>query len=295
LRLQIDAAGRIGFFHRATRVLVVPERCHVASDAVARTLEELGALPSRFGPALGAFASVEVRESESGVSLYFALKPEHAYPPVESEALLAKLKKSHAVVVEGRADRAPRERYRLGTDCYMYTAPGAFTQVNWPVNLALVKRVLEVARETNSLTFCDLYSGSGNFALPLARAGAKGVGVEVSAVAVEHARLAAKEQGLGDVRFLNDDAARYARRQAKSGQRFDLVLIDPPRSGVKKEIEAMARLAQRVIVMLSCDPVTFARDLARLTPLGWEFAGIEAFDMFPQTHHIESMAWLFPR
>jgi tRNA/tmRNA/rRNA uracil-C5-methylase (TrmA/RlmC/RlmD family) len=57
----------------------------------------------------------------------------------------------------------------------------------------------------------------------------------------------------------------------------------------------MARLAQRVIVMLSCDPVTFARDLARLTPLGWEFAGIEAFDMFPQTHHIESMAWLFPR
>lgn len=293
LRLQIDDQGRVGFFHRASRTLVEPERCHVAGDAVQRTLDDLRALSSRQKKGLAAFASVEVRQSETGVSLFFTLKPAHSYAPVESEAVLAHLRKGHVVVVAGSGARVASERFELSANCYMYSSPGAFTQVNWHVNLALVERVTLLAEQVGAQSFCDLYSGSGNFALPLARGGRKGTGVESSRVAVEQARAAAKEQGLGRVRFVHDDAARYAERAAKSGQRYDFVLVDPPRSGVKKGLSSMAALGSSLVVMLSCDPVTFARDLARLRQLGFSLGGLEAFDMFPQTHHVEGLAWLF--
>ena len=97
-------------------------------------------------------------------------------------------------------------------------------------------------------------------------------------------------QGLDVEAFVAADAAAYARGLAR--ERFDLVLADPPRAGLKHGLEPLARVAGGWFLMCSCNPVTLARDLARLIALGFELTELEAFDMFPQTHHLETLAWL---
>jgi 23S rRNA (uracil1939-C5)-methyltransferase len=84
----------------------------------------------------------------------------------------------------------------------------------------------------------------------------------------------------------------YVTRAAASGREFDVVLVDPPRSGAKEVLEGLVLLGSPLLLMISCDPVTLARDLRVLTAAEYEIRQIEGFDMFPQTHHVETLAVL---
>jgi 23S rRNA (uracil1939-C5)-methyltransferase len=72
----------------------------------------------------------------------------------------------------------------------------------------------------------------------------------------------------------------------------DLVIVDAPRSGVVAGIESIAALSGDSIFVCACDPVTGSRDIARLCALGFELESVALYDMFPQTHHFEVVAWL---
>ena len=191
---------------------------------------------------------------------------------------------------EPGSESAEVERFDL-PGAYVLAPPGAFTQVNWEVNRALVDAVVQGALRRRASSFADLYSGSGNFSLPLLRAGLSGKGVEVSAASIECAQRAAREQGLGG-EFFAGDVGRVAARWATAGQRYDLVVLDPPRAGAKEALDSVVRLAGRAVVLIACDPVTFARDLRVLMDRGLVLEEVRAFDMFPQTHHVECLAWL---
>jgi 23S rRNA (uracil1939-C5)-methyltransferase len=160
------------------------------------------------------------------------------------------------------------------------------------VNRLLVESLLAGARARGVGTFADLFAGAGNFALPLLALGCRGVAVESSELAVDGARKAAAAQSLPFDGFVRADATNHARRLAKGGQRFDLVVIDPPRAGVKRGLDQMARLCAGWIALCSCNPVTLARDLRTLVDLGFVIESVEAFDMFPHTHHLETLVWL---
>ena len=69
-------------------------------------------------------------------------------------------------------------------------------------------------------------------------------------------------------------------------------LADPPRAGLKSGLAALAGITGGWLAMCSCNPVTLARDLRSLLELGFELESLLAFDMFPQTHHLETLAWL---
>jgi 23S rRNA (uracil1939-C5)-methyltransferase len=170
--------------------------------------------------------------------------------------------------------------------------PGVFTQVNWPVNVAIVEAVVRGARERRVERFLDAYAGAGNFSLPLLAAGMRGVSVERDARAVACARAAAKRHGLEDADFVVEDAARALADLARKRERFDLVLLDPPRKGARDTLASVVKLAPPAIAMCSCDPVTLARDLATLAHAGYHLQGVRGFDMFPQTHHLEALAWM---
>lgn len=187
---------------------------------------------------------------------------------------------------------ALRERAAAGTvepgDTELGGEPGVFTQVNRAVNERLVADVVAGARARGVALFCDLYAGAGNFALPLAAAGLSGVAIERSREAVEAGRRAAKAKNL-DVRFVAGDVGQQAK---KLEPRFELIVIDPPRTGAREVIASVIRLAPRVIAYCACDPVTLARDLKKLSDGGYALEGITGYDMFPHTHHVEALAWL---
>jgi 23S rRNA (uracil1939-C5)-methyltransferase len=108
---------------------------------------------------------------------------------------------------------------------------------------------------------------------------------------VECARRAATELGLPTDGFVVGDARETVTDLARRRERFDLVVLDPPRSGAKDVLDAVVRLAPGCIALCSCDPVTLARDVALLGKQGYRLEELRGFDMFPSTHHLEALAW----
>ena len=134
----------------------------------------------------------------------------------------------------------------------------------------------------------DLFCGAGNFALPLARRGARVHGVERSAVAVDAARAAAARLDLGHATFACDTVA-HALAAVSPGD-ADLVVLDPPRAGASEVIAPLARVRAPRIVYASCDPATLARDARALAQHGYTLVRVQPVDVFPQTYHIESVS-----
>ena len=119
-------------------------------------------------------------------------------------------------------------------------------------------------------------------------------GVVFSGSAVDTARLNAERLGVGNAQFVRGDAGKTARAMAKEGQKFDAVIMDPPRGGAAGFAKALAFLAVEKVVYVSCYPPTLARDSAEMEREGFRLAVVEPLDMFPQTAHVESVA-LFVR
>jgi 23S rRNA (uracil1939-C5)-methyltransferase len=294
VRLQV-AAGRVGFFQRGSHELVEPEHCRVSSASVNTALRRLRELAREHAVALAAFSWLEVREAGDGtVSVLLEPRaPLERRRSAELQALFAALEPEFVLAIGGEAaPAASAQRFDVTDDTFMLSAPQGFVQVNWEVNRLLVARVLEGVAARGITTFLDAYAGSGNFALPLLGRGLRGLAVESNANAVASGRQAALAQGLDAEAFVIADAAAFAAARGKQGQRFDLVLCDPPRAGLKAGLEPLARAAARWLLICSCNPVTLARDLGRLVALGFELDELVAFDMFPQTHHLETLAWL---
>jgi 23S rRNA (uracil1939-C5)-methyltransferase len=178
-----------------------------------------------------------------------------------------------------------------GNDLRLAYGPGGFAQVNLPQNRQLVAEVLAALDNTTPERVLDLFCGMGNFSLPLARLASEVVGVEDYAPSIAKARANAADNGLTNAFF----HARPAERAAEFFSRekpFDLVLLDPPRTGAYAVTRELARLRPPRILYVSCDPPTLARDLAPLLHGGYRLEWSRPFDLFPQTHHTESLTSL---
>jgi 23S rRNA (uracil1939-C5)-methyltransferase len=292
LRLQVSASGVLGFHAHHTREVVPIEACLVAEPKLEAALEALLALAKSHASAFTAFESLELRvtDQDDVALLRVELAPGANLGTGAVRELLELLNARFAVSVAGRREPLA-QRFELPGGTSLRVPADAFVQVNWAVNRILVEAVVEGARERAIRTFCDLYGGSGNFTLPLLRAGLEGTLVEGHPGAVNAARRSAVEQELGG-EFVAADVKAGLSRLLKRRRRFDLVLLDPPRSGALEIVELIAELGAPHVAYVACDPVTLARDLKKLAARGYELESASVFDMFPQTHHFESLAWL---
>jgi 23S rRNA (uracil1939-C5)-methyltransferase len=173
----------------------------------------------------------------------------------------------------------------------------AFLQTNSRQAQSLYAAVLEAARLEPEDTVVDLYCGTGTLTLLCARCARRAYGVESVREALEHARSNAGRNGIDNVHFVEGEARRVLREwalgQREGPPRADVVVVDPPRSGLHpRVVTRVAELAVRGIVYVSCNPGTLARDLRDFRRQGWALAGVEPFDMFPHTPHIECVARL---
>ena len=182
--------------------------------------------------------------------------------------------------------------HRVGPDrIEMQAGPGCFTQVNRLQNSALVEAVLTAARLQGTEKVLDLFCGIGNFSLPLARRAAQVTGVEDFAPAIEDARRNGCRNRLGNLHFFAEDARGAIARHQSAGP-FDLVVLDPPRSGCYPIMQELLRARSRRILYISCDPATLARDLNLMVHNGYRVTESLPVDLFPQTWHLESLSLL---
>ncbi|MCY7376036.1 MAG: class I SAM-dependent RNA methyltransferase [Pyrinomonadaceae bacterium] len=161
-------------------------------------------------------------------------------------------------------------------------------------NPFLIEQLVEAAvKDANGESALDLYCGVGLFTLPLARKFQKVVGVEGYDKAVDFAEKNVEQARLTSVRFYRENVGDWLNENAANLKNLDFVLLDPPRSGTEKEtIENLLKIKPRQISYVSCEPSTLARDLKILTENGYSIESITAFDLFPQTHHVETIVRL---
>jgi 23S rRNA (uracil1939-C5)-methyltransferase len=192
---------------------------------------------------------------------------------------------------------------RINGETYRFDA-GCFFQINHALLGPLVAEGLRGAGGGDSgdspaadpagPTALDLYSGVGLFTLPLARRFARVVAVEGHPASAAYARRNLADASLPNARVETSAVGEWLARHAEEVGRADFVLLDPPRAGAEPEaVRGIVRLQPRHVSYVSCDPATLARDLRALLDAGYRIDSVRAFDMFPQTHHVETVVHLF--
>ena len=176
-------------------------------------------------------------------------------------------------------------------------APSEFTQVNSALNRVMVSRAMRLLAPQPGERIADFFCGLGNFTLPIARSGAKVLGIEGSAALVARARQNAATNGLSDnAKFATMNLFEMTEEGFSALGAFDKLLIDPPRDGALELVRSMGyekeggANAPRLIVYVSCNPATLARDAAELVQRGYVLKAAGVMNMFPHTSHVESIA-----
>lgn len=293
-RLQIEGKA-VGFYRRSSHSVVAWERCMLLPEAINATVESLRTLFEDRNR-LPNMSSCEISLSplDGSVTLQWVFsKGKHVGGATRTfmesvENLISErnleLAGQSARTLNGVmiASRGSGLSLEVG-GIRMSASPGTFLQVNPLVNDILVERTLVHLISGGSTTLLDLYCGNGNFSLPAAARGLTTTGVEFSPGAVQDARAASGPRS----RFIKMDTARFLKQDREI---HDAVIVDPPRTGLPREVtRLMAAKRFPLLIYVSCDPSTLARDLARLTQDGYVISDMELLDMFPQTSHFEAL------
>lgn len=163
---------------------------------------------------------------------------------------------------------------------------GGFSQAHGSINDALVRKVVELAAPKD-LMVLELYAGHGNLTVALAAQAKHVHAVEMDEEAVRACEENLRTRDLTNVRVAHGDAQVHAR-----GPHVDVVVLDPPRTGARDVLASLAQRKPDRIVYVSCDTATLGRDIKELAALGYKPDAVAAFDMFPQTSHVETVVRL---
>jgi 23S rRNA (uracil1939-C5)-methyltransferase len=300
LRLHLDADGRPGFHRAGTNEVAPVDRCLLATQ---RLNQLLARLAERL-PASGAadrFSGLELFESPADGTTVLVLHTSLTDPVPAVPPSLADLADQVLVEPTGRAAQAAiapgaelRQEFEVAGRRYTLTWDHrCFFQVNPVQNERLVALALGLLPPRDqSFPALDLFCGMGNFSVPLGLLGARVTGIEHNPHSLGHAAANCRESGLERSRFLEGDVGHQLRRLTNRGARFAVVLLDPPRQGLGKATALLPELGPEQILSISCDPATHARDLRLLVDRGWHLVRVIPVDLFPQTHHVESVALL---
>jgi 23S rRNA (uracil1939-C5)-methyltransferase len=179
-------------------------------------------------------------------------------------------------------------RDRIGPYVFRISA-NSFFQTNTAAAERLYETVAAYAALSGRDTVLDLYCGTGTIPVFLSSRAGFITGIEMSPGAVLDAERNCRENGIDNCRFIQGDARHML---GKIGAVPDVVVLDPPRSGMHEGVvKGVLDLSPKRIVYVSCNPATLARDLGRMIP-AYELVAVQPVDMFPNTHHVETVVKL---
>ena len=175
-------------------------------------------------------------------------------------------------------------------------SPSSFYQVNPVQTEKLYRTAIEFAALTGRETVLDAYCGIGTIGLIASAKAKQVIGVELNGDAVKDAIANAKLNGIKNAWFMAGDAGEAMVQMAREGQRPDVAMMDPPRSGSDETfLNALLKAGPKTVVYISCCAETLARDLKILTAGGYAVRQIQPVDMFPFTEHVETVVMMTKR
>ncbi|WP_283744693.1 23S rRNA (uracil(1939)-C(5))-methyltransferase RlmD [Sideroxydans sp. CL21] len=291
----------VGFREQNGKYVADMQHCEILTPKIAGLLPLLGELNEKF-TARDILPQIEVAVGEHVDVLVLRILA--ALTPSD-EALIREFADTHHVqfwtqtkgpetVVPFYPLDAPQLSYSLPEFAVtMPFAPTEFTQVNSDMNRLMVSRAMRLLKPQAGERIADFFCGLGNFTLPIARSGARVLGIEGSDALVKRARQNAEYNGLTgntEYRAMNLFEMNEALLAQLGG--FDKWLVDPPRDGAIELMRSITpEIAPQRIVYVSCSPSTLARDAEVLVHAkGYTLKAAGVMNMFPQTSHVESIA-----
>lgn len=309
-RIQLKAAcsgGRIalGFYRPASHdVIDIVNHCEIAVAPLNKAMGLVRGIIESFGEPAQIHQIDLAAAADASVSALFHYQGSHPEKMAEHLAQFALAGgglhslnmqwsgKSSCRHISGLEKLGYQVPSSAGGDIDLYFSPDSFSQINFAQNRVIVQLLLDYCSGISPDSILDFYSGNGNFSLPLAGRVKKVLGYEAALNSVSLAKFNAAANGIANARYLCKDSLAALRGLVRKREKFDLVIMDPPRSGADQLAKELHMIEPAQIVYISCDPPTLGRDLAFLQDSGFEITSVQPVDMFPQTYHLENVVFL---
>jgi len=295
----VHKKGRVlaGFREREKPYIADIKRCEVLVEHLAELPRELAALTETL-EIREKMPQVEVAAADAATALVFRVLEPPGAGDIEKISAFGAARGLQVFLQPGgletvrpiRNDYAPLAYSVDEGRVEIEFGPIDFIQVNRGINASMVSAAMAHLQPEADDSALDLFCGLGNFTLPLARRVRRVLGVEGDHSLVSKARGNAARNSIGNAEFASENLFEPDAFGAWANERYDLVLLDPPRAGAAELMSRMARWAPRRVVYISCHPGSLARDAGILAGLGYSLAAAGVMDMFPHTTHVESIA-----
>jgi 23S rRNA (uracil1939-C5)-methyltransferase len=295
----VHKKGRVlaGFREREKPYIADIQRCEVLLEPLAELPRELAALTETLD-IREKLPQVEVAAADAATALVFRVLEAPSAADVEKISAFGAargwqifLQTGGLNTVKPIRDDYPPLTYAVDEgNVEIEFGPVDFIQVNREINASMVAAAIAHLQPRADDAVLDLFCGLGNFTLPLARRARRVLGVEGDDSLVAKARRNALRNGLHNAEFAVANLFEPDAFGAWAAERYDLVLLDPPRAGAAELMTRMARWDPRRVVYISCHPGSLARDAGTLIEQGFTLTAAGVMDMFPHTTHVESIA-----
>lgn len=290
----------VGFRENYSRFIADLNQCEVLHPKIGLKLDSLQDLIARLS-IYNQIPQIEVAIGDNNVVLILR----HLAPLIEQDRqLLLAFEKEHQLefyLQSGGPDTViklnPEENrglyYKLPKhDLKIHFSPSDFTQVNMDINRAMIDRVISLLDLHSEDRVLDLFCGLGNFTLPVAKYCKQVTGVELLPTLIDRAKMNASNNNIANADFVVMDLAQEELEAEFIHKPFNKLLLDPARSGADQILRRLPLNDVEIIVYVSCNPATLARDSQILVhEKGFRLLKAGVMDMFPHTSHVESIAF----
>jgi 23S rRNA (uracil1939-C5)-methyltransferase len=285
-QFKVSQDGGIGFYREGTREVVPVERCPVMVGEIHEVVQRLRDIDLK---------GVKELHIVSGDTTALLVKGS-----LSDEAAQAFFDSGVSGIAFENGDSMGKDYITLDLNGLKYSVtPWSFFQSHWSLNRTVVDAVREGLSPLEDRRILDLYAGAGNFSLPLALLAKEVVAVEENLYAVEDCRRNVMLNGIKNcnVVHLSLEKSLEAKKKQQVAKLFgeahyDVVILDPPRAGLSSEcLRKVMETGGERIVYVSCNPATLARDIKKMREK-YEVESMRMVDFFPNTYHIEALAFL---
>ncbi|GBE07494.1 23S rRNA (uracil(1939)-C(5))-methyltransferase RlmD [bacterium BMS3Bbin11] len=293
----------VGFREKQSGYLAVMDSCEVLDDRFSQLIIPLRRLIEKISIAKR-IPQIEIAAGDDQGILVFR----HLEPLLDSDLELLKdfgRQKGLSIMLQSGGpdsivalypETIELLEYRLDEwDISIRFRPSDFTQINAGINKLMIAKAVELLAPEEDDEVLDLFCGVGNFTLPLSRITHHVMGIEADSALVQMARENAIHNGIANAEFITADLYDTPLDGSWLHQKWDRILLDPPRSGALEVLERLPELQAKRIVYVSCNPATLARDSGILVHRhNYKLTATGVMDMFPHTKHVESIAIFEP-
>jgi 23S rRNA (uracil1939-C5)-methyltransferase len=294
VRLQRQGTA-VGFYRAFSHELVEVDSCMIAEERLNRALAPVRRWTAKLRTPVEHVEIVAGDKAHEIVAVADATAEFVSADEAACEALVGEAPVG-GVIARGRGWRRTWGQTEISVETGPATClevqADVFTQVNPQGNRRVITELLRAGEFTEKDRVLELYCGSGNFTIPIARRVRRMAAVEGYRLAVESAKRNAQLNGVDNIDWVCAAVPDTVARLRKRRESFSKIVLDPPRAGAKGIEHDLAALGGEKILYVSCNPTTLARDVAGLAQHGYTLENVQPIDLFPHTFHVETVAVL---